>query len=165
MIQARRVAVSARGPVAGLTLIELMITIAVFAILAAVGTPSMTRYLNNQTADRIARQLHTDIQYARSHAANYKLTVNVQPKSGSWSNGWEVREATSNTILRQASLDSSDGTITASSMGSGLLSFNGAGRATAVGALTIKITGCSGNRVYRIEILAIGQIIRSESAC
>tara|TARA_R110002167_G_scaffold157465_1_gene352468 strand:- start:2154 stop:2657 length:504 start_codon:yes stop_codon:yes gene_type:complete len=166
MILVKRAPEPRRASPPGFTLIELMVTIAVFAILAAVGTPSMTRYFNNQTADRIVRQLNTDIQFARNHALAYKLDVNIQPKSGSWSNGWEVREASSNILVRQATLDPTAGTVSASSMSSGnRLAFNGAGRATAVGALTITITGCTGDRVYRIEILSIGQIIRSESSC
>ncbi|MGQ0620031.1 MAG: GspH/FimT family pseudopilin [Panacagrimonas sp.] len=85
---------------AGFTLIELMVTIAVFAILSALATPGFREViLNNQRATRI-NELLTDLAYARSEAVGTGRQVVTcststpqAPVCGNgdgWEEGWVV---------------------------------------------------------------------------
>ena len=61
----------------GLTLIEVMVAVAISAILATLAAPSFTGLLARRELAGIANQLSTDIYYARSEAVARNLNVTV----------------------------------------------------------------------------------------
>lgn len=73
----------------GFSLIELMVSVAILAILAAVGYPSMTSWFENRRLVGAAENSHNLIQYARSEAIKMgwpddeRLRVHIQP-GASW---------------------------------------------------------------------------------
>ncbi len=80
----------------GFTLIELMIVLAVVAVLATVGLPSLTDFIKN---DRLAGQINTLVGHlalARSEAVKRHVPViicssnNQATCSGTWDDGWIV---------------------------------------------------------------------------
>jgi type IV fimbrial biogenesis protein FimT len=62
----------------GFTLIEIMITLAVFALLLAVGLPSMTIWLQNQQIRTSAEGLQAGLQFARAEALRRNAPVRFQ---------------------------------------------------------------------------------------
>ena len=74
----------------GMTLIELMITIAILAVVAAIATPSLSNFINSNRLTGVANNLNATLISARSEAVKLKTDVTVAPVSGSWSNGWTV---------------------------------------------------------------------------
>lgn len=52
----------------GLTLIELLVGVAIIAILLALGVPSMREWMINQRVSATASEVMTDMQFARSEA-------------------------------------------------------------------------------------------------
>jgi len=89
----------------GFTLQELMISVAVFFIVTALGVPSYLNFVRNGARDNTSAQLFSDIYYARSEAVKRKVTVSLcrsddvattNPVCGStanannWSTGWIV---------------------------------------------------------------------------
>lgn len=74
----------------GFTLIELMVVLTVLAILAAVGTPSMTRFMAAQRVRSMATDLHLALVQARSEAIKRNREVAVSPAGGDWNAGWSV---------------------------------------------------------------------------
>jgi len=62
---------------AGFTLVELMITIAVLAILIALATPSFTSVINSNRLTAQANNLMADLQLARSEAVRRNRKVSV----------------------------------------------------------------------------------------
>jgi type IV fimbrial biogenesis protein FimT len=62
----------------GFTLIEIMITLAVFALLMAVGLPSMTIWLQNQQIRTSAEGLQAGLQFARAEALRRNAPVRFQ---------------------------------------------------------------------------------------
>src|SRR5690625_6984169 len=52
----------------GFTLIELMVIIALVAIMAGVAVPSFTRFVNNNRVTTQADEIHRFLQYARGEA-------------------------------------------------------------------------------------------------
>lgn len=84
----------------GITVLELMVTLAVMAILLAVAVPSYDSFINRQRMKAAVAGLHHDLMAARSQAV-YRNAIMVacpgHPASGcsgasDWSNGWIVFE-------------------------------------------------------------------------
>ena len=74
----------------GLTLVELLATLAVAAILITVGAPAMTSILERFRAQDAVSQWQGDLVYARQVAAAYQTSVTVCPMGGTTScdGGW-----------------------------------------------------------------------------
>lgn len=83
----------------GFTIIELMITVAVVGVLAAVAFPSFNYTIKNNRVKTTASDLHTSLLYARSEAIKRNSDVTVTLSS----NGWIVSyvEASATKILSQ----------------------------------------------------------------
>jgi type IV fimbrial biogenesis protein FimT len=88
----------------GFTLVELMITVAIVSIVAAIGVPSFQEMLRQNSATSLANELATSFNLARSEAIKRGTLVSVC-KSGnvtdasptcsttaSWQDGWLIFE-------------------------------------------------------------------------
>jgi type IV fimbrial biogenesis protein FimT len=67
----------ARRPQRGLTLIELMIVVALLALIAMLAGPPMAEFIGMQRLRGIAAQLSTDLQYFRSEAISRNQYLGV----------------------------------------------------------------------------------------
>lgn len=80
----------------GFTLIELMVTVAVLAVIAALATPSFRSILEAQRMRAAAFDLMADLTLARSEALKRGVVANpvtLRPASGDaahWESGWSV---------------------------------------------------------------------------
>jgi len=96
----------------GFTLLELMITIAVVAILIALAYPSMTAFLQRDQAVAQSNNLRAGLQFARGQAAATRTYVSICPVSpagsvacattGSYNLGWIVYSAPSPNVAYNA---------------------------------------------------------------
>lgn len=92
----------AQTPQRGFTLVELVVSIAMLAILAALATPSFKRMIEAQRMRTGAFALISDLTLARSEAVKRGESVELMPVGGNWTGGWLVRvAATSETIGSQ----------------------------------------------------------------
>ena len=66
-----------RARASGFTLIELMVVVALVAIILALAAPSFTSTLARKRMEGVASELATDLQYARSEAAQRNAAVGV----------------------------------------------------------------------------------------
>ncbi len=78
-------------------MVELMITVSVIGVLAAIAYPSMTALINNSRAQAQASELAAGLQQARSEAVRRNATVTLCPSTdgatcsaGSTWSGWLV---------------------------------------------------------------------------
>lgn len=74
----------------GFTLIEILVAIAILAILTSLAAPPFVRLIADQRAKAAATDLHTALNVTRSEAIKHNQNVTLQPKSGDWANGWVV---------------------------------------------------------------------------
>lgn len=81
---------------AGFTLLELLVAIAMLAILAAIAAPSFTSYMATNNVFSHKQDVNSAIVTARTEALNRNKTITVCPSSnaascsGSWSDGWII---------------------------------------------------------------------------
>lgn len=82
--------------VLGFTLVELMVTIAVMAILLSIAAPNFSDMLKTNRVQSQMRDLYSQLNYARSEAVSRRKTVllchssNASTCGGTWNNGWVV---------------------------------------------------------------------------
>lgn len=83
----------------GFTLVELMVTVAVLAILLTIGIPAFQNILDKRRLTGAAEQLYSDLQYARTEAIkrNTNVFVNFQPGTTSWCYGIDTSSCNCNT--------------------------------------------------------------------
>nr|WP_311528145.1 GspH/FimT family pseudopilin [uncultured Ralstonia sp.] len=79
---------------AGFTLIEVVTTVTILAILLTIATPYFRDFVLTQRAKAGAYDLISSLLYARSEALKRNTNVVVTPTNGGWQNGWSVTVGT-----------------------------------------------------------------------
>lgn len=83
----------------GFTLIEMMVTVAVLAILTMIALPNYRTFVLNSRMTAQANDFLVALQLARSEAIKRNAPVTLSAKSGEWKNGWQITD-TNNKVLR-----------------------------------------------------------------
>ena len=73
----------------GLTLLELLITLSILAILAAIGIPSFTAQIESNRTRTAADLLYQAVQLTRTKAVTLNQRATMR-HLGNWNTGWEV---------------------------------------------------------------------------
>ncbi len=84
----------------GFTLIEMMVVLAIMAIMATISAPSFSDYLANQRVRASTVDLLGTLTYARSEALKRNGTVFVRANGGDWSQGWVVTTSATKTYAQ-----------------------------------------------------------------
>ena len=79
----------------GFTLVELMVTIAVAAILLAIAIPSFQSTSRNNAVRATTNDLISTINLARQQSLSMRTQVEVAPAAGGWDDGWSIAFADS----------------------------------------------------------------------
>lgn len=77
----------------GITMIELMMTLAILGIITSLAIPSFSKTINNSRLTTNANQLVASLNLARSEAIKRNTTIyvaNIENEGQNWDNGWNV---------------------------------------------------------------------------
>lgn len=156
---------------AAFTLIELIVTVALAAIVAAVAIPAYQDFIRGQRATTSTNDLITAFHLARSEAVKRGGNVEVCSSAdqancgGNWADGWLVRDAGDGNVIRawqgrpQKNLQMR--------AGAGPVEFNGDGEADQAYNFELWFDGCEGDETRQININVSGQITvnRNDDRC
>jgi type IV fimbrial biogenesis protein FimT len=124
---------------AGFTIIELVMTIAIVAVLASLAGPSFREYIAAQRIKNASYDLMVALSFTRSEALKRNATVEICASGADWASGWIVRLGTANctgTVLRNQ--DPFNGLVLTNSANLTKLTYGNDGRPT--GATNFSIT-------------------------
>ena len=78
----------------GFSLIELLVTISIAAVLAAIAAPSFRDFVAGQRIKTASYDISYSLTNARSEALKRNANVVMAPNGGGWQNGWTVTAGT-----------------------------------------------------------------------
>lgn len=78
---------------AGFTLLELLVTLAIVAIIASLAAPAFQNMIATQRVRSAANDLVVTLNFARSEAVKRRATVLVTPAGATYAKGWDVELA------------------------------------------------------------------------
>ena len=85
----------------GFTLVEVLVVLAIFAIVLGLAGPALSEMVANQQVRAAAYDLHAALNIARSEALTRNAAVTVAPVGGDWAQGWSLTEDGGTVIRRQ----------------------------------------------------------------
>lgn len=74
----------------GFTLVELLVVVAIVAILAGIAMPSFQGLIRSQRVKNASFELFASLMVARSEAIKRNADVTITPLSSSWQDGWQI---------------------------------------------------------------------------
>lgn len=152
---ARQPADSPPAQVRGYTLLELMITVGIVAILAAIAYPSMLDLLASQRVRAASSALYESLIAARGEALKRNATVSFATTG--LSSGWSVQSAGTE-VLAQSPLAGVTFNPSAPA-----IEVNARGRITA--DAIVEITSTDTTTVMCVQALATGRISEQKGEC
>jgi len=145
--------VNIKLPVSGFTLLELLVTLMVVAILAALAAPSIGNMLVESRYQQTRHQLHSAYLYARSEAVKREININLALEN----NQLIVRRASDASEFRRFELDLTGLQLTATTP----LQITPLGTATAI---RWQLAGPQQSRSCLV-VLSSGQSTLQDSSC
>lgn len=136
--------------VRGFTLIELMVTIAISAILLGLAVPSFSSFIKSQAVRTSSSDLNAALIFARSEAIKRNSNVTLTPASGGWQNGWSITvtsAASTTTLGSQAAFSG----LTISGPTSGL-TYGSDGRLAGTAMPSFEISGSASTRCVSVNL-------------
>lgn len=115
---------------AGFTIVELMVTLAVVAILAALAVPTMRSVIENSHIRATSQSLQNGLAMARAEA----VRLNTQVEFVLTGAGWNIQRQADGSLLRQASGKEMPvgTTVTTTPVGSSRVTYDAFGRPLAI---------------------------------
>lgn len=142
-----------------MTLMELLVTLALIAILIVVGVPSYNTFIANERFAIATNELYNAYRFARNEALKTSSSMTLQATivggvADDWANGWQVLNISDAVLLESkkphASISISGSVVTVTGMGS-------------ANSANFSISGS--NKSNCLSVLSSGQSQVQEGAC
>ncbi len=159
----------------GFTLIELMLTLALIAIVLGFGVPSMTQLIRSNEVVNQTNSVLGGIQLARAEAVKRGVGMAVCGSSdqvscdGQWGQGWLVYEdadgTASPTTTNIVRLATGSAEVDATSGGVVRFDHQGLRRDTSEATVLIKRSACGSEKARKISIVKGGRAASEKVSC
>lgn len=148
----------------GLTLIELMVTLAVAAILVGVAIPNLSTLYRNNLLSSNANDLAHSLNFARSEAITRGASVTVESldSDGDWNKGWKI--SSNGTDIRVLQVANSGGILIGTNAVGSAITFTSNGNTTGGASFTLCDSGdiddfaAKSSRVRLITVALSGRV-------
>ena len=146
----------------GFTMIEMMVTLIVVGILAAIAAPAFTSLIASQNIRTSVSMLQSSLLQARSEAIKRNAIVTVSPNGGQWVSGWTV------SVLASGEVISSNNKITQAVItgpAPASVQYNNSGRPSAGGGSTFKFSSSLTSDIRCLNVDLSGMPMITTSGC
>lgn len=149
-----------RATARGFTITEVMVTLAVLAILVFLATPSFREIVLTQGVKTASFDVLSGLVLARSEAITRNTTVTIVPSGGDWSEGWTISDSSGDVVRRQ------ERTPRVIIVGPERVTYNSAGRVT-TGRTSISLMANGGRTAHArcISIDLSGRPVQKQGNC
>jgi len=89
----------------GFSLPEVMVVVAIMALLAAMAAPSMSTMIKRQRIKTAAFDVFSSMAFSRSEAVKRNTSVTLTPTNSDWAQGWSIADANGNVLRNQSGWD------------------------------------------------------------
>ena len=157
-----------RNGQAGFTVMELLIGIAVLAILTTLAVPAFTQFIQNNRLASEANEMVAAFQFARSEALKRGVQVEVcssangESCGGNWNQGWIAPHPSQPEPLRVWASPGDDFEFTPTN---GSVGFEPDGFATAAAQFDLVLDGCSTDSARQIRVELTGRVASQRVDC
>ncbi len=158
--------------IGGFTLFELMVTLAVAALILSLGVPGFRNFIQNNRATTHTNDLVTALNLGRSEATRRGASVLLCSSSdgatcsgsNDWSSGWIVRRSAGAVVRTWPERSGGDGVLTANVS---QIQFQGRGSLAGgtVPLLQIRLPDCSGDQGRDVSVNMAGRIAVTRVTC
>ncbi|MEH6492132.1 GspH/FimT family pseudopilin [Halopseudomonas sp.] len=140
--------------VKGFTVIELMVTVALAAIVLAIALPSFKRSIASNQLQSTTQDLISSINTARMQSVSTRQNTTIDPVGGSWANGWTLTYG-ADAIEDDKEFSAARDTVVAREDGMGALTFLSRGGMVSGGAVlsVCHTTGLVNGRTITLNFL------------
>ena len=147
-------------------MVELMVTLAVLAILLAIAAPQFSSISTGNKLTAKINSLSGDLGYARNEAVTRNANVTLAARSGGWADGWDVfidvnndgdYDSGTDTLLKVGESIPANITITSSGGNSIVFQSNGSKSNTTVFSLKLCDNNASGRPGKEVSVIVSGQ--------
>lgn len=155
----------------GFTLLELIVTVAVAAIIVSFGIPGFMSFIQNNRAATDTNDLVTGLNLARSEATRRSAVVTICSSSDGatcnggtdWSTGWIIRNGAGEVLRTWPERSAGAGVLTANVA---QLQFQPRGSITAAAPLfRVRVPHCTGNQGRDVGVNVAGRISVTRVGC
>ena len=153
----------------GFTLIELMITLSVLAIILSLAAPSFSTMLQDNRIGALSSELQGAIQLARAEAVKRRTNVIICRRNAAgtacengtnWGAGWLIQQVSGDVIKVWDPATAI--AITGPNAG---VTFRSSGMTTAAGNFSVTVSSCTGTQYRTINVSATGTTRLEKAGC
>lgn len=145
----------------GFTLIELMVTITIVAVIATIAVPSFNEFSASQRVKAAASNLFISILRTRSEAIKRDATITLAPVGGSWANGWVMQ----NPAFPELNIERQELTGKVTISGPASLKYRSSGRLADTSAPGFSISADNTSNQRCVTVSLDGQPVNKKGAC
>lgn len=144
----------------GFTLLELLVAIAILAIVASIAVPGFTEVVRQNRATTLANDMVSALNLARSEAVKRNARVSVSPSGELLSSGWQVVTEDKQVLRRWSGREGAELSANVTRV-----TYNARGRAVGNAGITIDIAFQGAQRCVRVSLSGSARVAAERGTC